>query len=62
MAYICTRRGLNTIQCVSIAAQVSWMFNILHSVEARLDFSERSGIGPSASRLPLTVKHFNLDT
>lgn len=32
-----TRRGLNTIQCVSIAAQVSWLLNILHSVEARLD-------------------------
>lgn len=34
---------------------------ILHSVEAQLDFSERSGTGPSASRLLLTVKHFNLN-
>lgn len=53
-----TRRCLNTIQCVSIAAQVSWLLNILHSVEAQLDLVRGQGTGPSASRLPFTVKPF----
>lgn len=53
-----TRRGSNTIQCVSIAAQVSWLLNILHSVEAWLDSVRGQRTGPSASRLAFTVNPF----
>lgn len=53
-----TRRGLNTIQCVSIAAQVSWLSNLLHSVEAHLD-SERSGNGAKCFETAVYSKTFH---
>lgn len=54
-----TRRGLNTIQCVSIAAQVSWLLNILHSVEAQTRFSERSGNGAKCFKTVFYSKTFH---